>query len=327
VPPPDIDIRPAVAADRADILDLLVASLGWVPDEQHASFFRWKHDENPFGPSYGWVAVDGERLAGFRTFLRWEFVRGGETMRAVRAVDTATHPDYQGQGIFSRLTMRALGTCESEGIAFVFNTPNDQSRPGYLKMGWQVVGRLPALVRFRSPTSLVRSARSRVPADKWSVPCPAGEPAGDVFADQAAAERLLARLDPVPGLATRYSAAYLAWRYGFPGLAYRVLPLGDSLEDGAVVVRTRRRGRTLELAVDDVLAPSASRARVSACIGSALRLSEADYAIRIGRWTAPRAGFVPFLRQGPIFTWRAVTEHTMPEGPAWSLRLGDIELF
>jgi GNAT superfamily N-acetyltransferase len=327
MPPANLDIRPAAPADRTRILHLLETSLGWVTDEKHASFYRWKHDENPFGPSYVWVALDGPRLVGLRTFLRWDFEWGGERLHAVRAVDTATHPDYQRRGIFSRLTTEVLAACQAEGVAFVFNTPNDQSRPADLKMGWQVVGRLPALVRFRSPTSLVRSVRSRVAADKWSVPCPAGEPAGDVFADSAAAERLLARLDPVPGLGTRYSAEYLAWRYGFPGLAYRVLQLGDSLEDGAVVVRTRRRGRTLELAVDDVLAPYASRSRVSACIGSALRLSQADYAIRIGRWTAPRAGFVPFPRQGPIFTWRAVTEHTMPEGPAWSLRLGDIELF
>jgi hypothetical protein len=30
--------------------------------------------------------------------MRWEFVRGGEVLRAVRAVDTATDPDYQGKG-------------------------------------------------------------------------------------------------------------------------------------------------------------------------------------------------------------------------------------
>ena len=68
-------------------------------------------------------------------------------LRAVRAVDTATDPDYQGRGLFTRLTLQAIDELRAEGVDFVFNTPNDQSRPGYLKMGWQVVGTLPTHVR------------------------------------------------------------------------------------------------------------------------------------------------------------------------------------
>ena len=73
--------------------------------------------------------------------MRWEFQRGDEVFRCVRAVDTATHPDYQGRGLFTRLTKAALPELVADGVKFVFNTPNDQSRPGYLKMGWQAVGR------------------------------------------------------------------------------------------------------------------------------------------------------------------------------------------
>ncbi len=39
-------------------------------------------------------------MIGFRTFLRWEFEDAGRVVRAVRAVDTATHPDHRGRGIF-----------------------------------------------------------------------------------------------------------------------------------------------------------------------------------------------------------------------------------
>ena len=37
--------------------------------------------------------------------MRWEFVRGGQVLRAVRAVDTATDPDYQGTWTVPALTM------------------------------------------------------------------------------------------------------------------------------------------------------------------------------------------------------------------------------
>src|SRR6476661_3097935 len=128
-----IEIRRAVADDRPAILELLAAALGWVPDAQHASFFEWKHDTNSFGVSPAWVATDSTNngdLAGVRIFLRWEFVdRDQQTRKAVRAVDTATHPKQQGKGIFRRLTMQALDELLAEGTDFVFNTPNSQSRP------------------------------------------------------------------------------------------------------------------------------------------------------------------------------------------------------
>ena len=40
----------------------------------------------------------------------------------------------------------------------MFNTPNDKSRPGYLKMGWHQVGRPPSSVRVRSPLGLALHA-------------------------------------------------------------------------------------------------------------------------------------------------------------------------
>jgi GNAT superfamily N-acetyltransferase len=324
---PSVEIRTATPDDRPAIMALLEATLGWVPDAHHEAFFQWKHHENPFGPSPSWVAVDGARIVGFRTFLRWEFSRAGEVVRAGRAVDTATHPDYQGLGIFTRLTQRALADCEAEGLAFVFNTPNDQSRPGYLKMGWQEVGRVRARARFRSPWSLIRAARARVPADKWSEPCAAGKPAGELFADRDGIDRLLGGTARQSGIQTRRSSEYLAWRYGFGPLAYRGLELGDAIEDGIVVVRTRRRGGALELAVADVLVPPGRRDHVAAAVRAALRMSQADYAISIGGRPGGRHGFVPLPRQGPVFTWRHVTETRMPPLHAWALTLGDVELF
>ena len=35
------------------------------------NFFRWKHLENPFGKSYGLLALDGEKIVGLRMFMFW----------------------------------------------------------------------------------------------------------------------------------------------------------------------------------------------------------------------------------------------------------------
>src|SRR5437867_2251138 len=116
-----------------------------------------------------WVAVSDDRIVGFRTFIRWRFRVDDDVVDAVRAVDTATDPAHQGRGIFSRLTLGALDELRGENVGFVFNTPNDQSRPGYLKMGWRIVGRVPIAVMPGSFGALRKLPAAHRPAEKWSL--------------------------------------------------------------------------------------------------------------------------------------------------------------
>jgi GNAT superfamily N-acetyltransferase len=336
-PAGDLQIRAYRDRDEPAVLELLQASLGWIPDDQYRRFFAWKHRENPFGRSPAWVAVDGERIAGFRIFLRWEFEHLGAIVRAVRAVDTATHPDYQGRGIFSKLTLHAIDALRDDGVAFVFNTPNDQSRPGYLKMGWQPVARLPVYFRPRSVSSLFAVARARVPAEKWSLPTEAGLSAPEVLSDHDAVERLVRASGVRGGLQTRRTAEFMAWRYGFAPLAYRVMLAGEQLSDGMAVFRLRRRGGAVEAALCDVVGPAMRRATVARLLRNIVRESGADYAIRIGGrkggggtggvGTIAGATSFPLPGQGPTLVWRSVTELVMPPAQEWRLALGDIELF
>jgi GNAT superfamily N-acetyltransferase len=291
-----VAVRPAEESDEAAILELAAASLGWMPDAVHAEFFRWKHAQNPFGASPRWVAIAGDRVVGFRTFLRWEFeTPTGDVVRAVRAVDTATHPEFQGRGVFTRLTLYGLDQLRHEGVDLVFNTPNVQSRPGYLKMGWQVAGRVPVAIRPRSVGALRSIAKARVPAQRWSLPTEAGIPMSELATADLAP--LLASQPPAAGLRTRRTLEYLRWRFGFAPLAYRcVLATGDPA-DGLAVFRLRRRGGA----------------------------TEAAYAISTAGLSLLRAGYVRVPRQGPTLTWRPLCMHELPA--AWALSLGDVELF
>lgn len=323
-----LTIRRYAEQDEPRVLDLLQASLGWLADEHHAGFFRWKHRDNPFGPSPAWVALDGGRIVGLRVLLRWEFEGPDRVARAVRAVDTATDPEYQGRGIFSGLTLQAIDELGAEGVHFIFNTPNEQSLPGYLKMGWQVVGRMPVSARPRSPQALVRMARARTAADLWSVPTSAGEDAVEALADEVALGGLLASQPKIDGLRTRRTPAVVAWRYaGFPPLAYRVLLRGSRIDDGFVVFRVRRRGRALEAVVGDVLVPDGDHRLAAALLHAVPGAAGADYAIQLGRSARLRAGYLPLPGQGPVLTWRALTERVCPRRDSWHLTLGDVELF
>ena len=125
-----VDVRPYRDDDEASVLDLLAVTLGGGPaGRRPADFFRWKHLENPAGRSFMLVAELAGQIVGFRAFMRWRFQADGAELRAVRAVDTATHPDHQGKGIFSTPTLRALDELRGE-TDLVFNTPNAASLPG-----------------------------------------------------------------------------------------------------------------------------------------------------------------------------------------------------
>jgi GNAT superfamily N-acetyltransferase len=329
-----LEVRAATPDDDAAVLELLQASMGWVPDEQYAQFFRWKHRQSPFGASPAWAAVDGDRIVGFRTYVRWEFRRGDEVVPAVRAVDTVTHPDYQGRGIFSLLTKRSLEELDEMGVGFVFNTPNEKSRPGYLKMGWQLVERLPVAARPRSALALVRLARARVPADKWSTECSAGVPAAEALADDDALATLLERAGPHGGdgdgaadrITTNRTPDYLRWRYGFPPLRYRAVAAPGGVEDGLAIFRLRRRGAAAEAALCELLVPGGETGLTRDLLSEILRGSGADYVVRLG---PPRAalGFLPVPGQGPTLVWRGVRDQELPAADRWALALGDIELF
>lgn len=323
-----LDIRAATPADDAEVLPLLGASLGWVPDDVHADFFRWKHRENPFGASPAWVALDDGRIVGLRTFLRWEFEDAGCAIRhAVRAVDTATHPDHQGRGIFRLLTMHGLEELAAGGLDFVFNTPNEQSRPGYLKMGWEVVGRPAVTVRLRGPRAAALTIRARVPAGKWSIATTAGDPAPDVLADGAGLEALLADQPPATRLRTRRSVAHLRWRYGFEPLRYRAVLGGPSITDGVAIFRLRDRGPATEAVLCELLAPGGDRRRRAALGRAVAKATGADHVLRLGGPAVGVDGFVRLPGQGPILTWRGANEAPKPPLERWDLSLGDVELF
>lgn len=319
----DLEFRAAVDSDTPEILKLMAQVMGWTADEPFDEFFHWKHRDNPFGASPAWVALHDGKVVGYRTFLRWTFIDDdGKQLRAVRAVDTATHPDYQGMGIFRTLTLRGVAELTLAGDGFVFNTPNDQSRPGYLKMGWTVARRLPTEILPAGFSALPRIAKSRVPADLWSVPTDAGLHACGALADHSVAASLLVHA-PSRGVRTLRSPEYLGWRTSLKPFHYRLL-LASPHEpaEGGLLFRLRRRGQALEAAVIEQFNPDLRTS--TRLIRRMLRETGADYAI--GLHSGRSGSLVPLPKQGPILTTRPLAS-APPPAATWALSLGDVELF
>lgn len=337
----DLTVRPTGPEDTGRILELLRLSLGEGQIPRSREYWTWKHEANPFGASPGLVAeVDGE-IVGLRVFMRWGWRAGEREVGAVRAVDTATHPEWRGRRIFTRLTLELVERLEANGsAAFVFNTPNDRSRPGYLKMGWSQVGRVSLWVRPRRPWRILRSllAKGGAPRVERDEPGKAFPSVGR-FLDRLGVDSFL--VDSGAGdrrLSTRRSSDYLRWRYAeIPGFDYRAI---WSKEDGgaAVIFRVRRRGDLLELRLCETLVRPGSSAqhRAGALIRKLVRAMPVDYAVAMGAPGTPerrallRSGFLPAPRTGPILTVRPLSDRLEPDPlrrSSWRLSIGDLELF
>jgi GNAT superfamily N-acetyltransferase len=330
-----VTLRPYRDEDETAVLDLLTASLGGGPaGTRPPEFFRWKHLENPFGRSYMLLAEAHGQIVGFRSFMRWRFDVSGASIRAVRAVDTATHPDYQGLGIFRRLTTTAIEELRSEAD-LIFNTPNDKSLPGYLKMGWRRVADMPIRVRVRRPIRFVRHVRSRHVLATSSAGTGPAEGIAIRDASWADAAALL-RVGHERSMTTPRDETYLRWRYGnAPLLSYRVTEerRGTDLR-GIVVYRVRRRGGLREATVSELFVRPDDRACASRLLRRVAREADVDHltcsfpAGSVQAGAAWRSGFLP-SPEGLTLVANPLRDMDVDvfSVASWSLSLGDLEVF
>ena len=302
--------------DLLGMLDTMRAALGETallrrtPEQ-----WNWKHTLNPFGHSIVLVAVDGDRVAAVRAFMRWRLSlpEGGE-LSCVRAVDTAVHPEFQRRGLFRRLNEAAIDVARDDGVDLIFNTPNSKSRPGYLKQGWQDVG--PIGVMIRPSARMLR----KHPDD--------GLPDVADLLPGAPAAAGINTVDRAPlGLRTVRSEAYWRWRFEqHPTATYLQVDEGDS----TAVLRANRRGGRDELIVSELLGPDARHA-----ITATAKRSGAAYLVgwfskgSPERGEATRAGLIPVPRVTALnLVARPLSSLDVDvfDLANWDLALSDLEL-
>ena len=298
------------------VLDLLRAALGEPPLLRRTpELFSWKHFDNPFGRSLAILAEAGDRVVGLRALMRWDLTTPARSViHCVRAVDTATHPEFHRRGIFQRLTEEALDLAVAEGIDLVFNTPNEKSGAGYLKMGWKEVG--PVGVMVRPSIRALGGTRKDQEIDPT------------LFIDDPyPASDLAIRDRPPIGLRTTRTDSYLRWRFASHPTATYVRVDED---DSTAVLRPNNRDGRRELVLADVFG---SRPRTA--IRSAAQRSRADY---MASWFSPGtrernaavwAGLmpVPWLRPMTLMA-RPLRELDVDvlEMSNWDLAVSDLEL-
>lgn len=301
---PEVDFRLAEDSDTPAIVHLLKTSLGESLLPKSEAFWRWKHEQNPFGRSPVLLACQESEVLGVRAFLQWQWCSGQETYRALRAVDTAVHPRAQGKGLFTRLTRYLLAECQQQGYDLVFNTPNANSLPGYLKMGWVRAGRMPLTVR----------PLFRWPGKKWVLASAQG--ALDQFQGWGGV------VHEGSALVTPASRDFFHWRYvAVPGIPY--FGWCDDTGHHLFFFRMKEHTYFTELRVVDVVTDR------PAALAQAWRSFYRQLPVpRPVSWVTLAGGW-PRLPLGPLRTLRALRDPIDLVGfqKKWRPSLGDIELF
>ena len=309
-----IRIREAGAGDLSDIISVCSASLGWTNPHWDRQLFAWKHNRSPFGESIVLIAEDSTGIRAVRPLMMWRFASLEGTVRAARPVDTATRPDAQGRGLFTQVTEVGITRLRRSGVAFIFNTPNEKSLPGYLKMGWHEAGRVPFGIRVRSPLTAPQVLRSKVAASKQSEPTPElGIEPNDFLHNLPSIPKRVGRR-----WRTDYDLASLIWRYADGPVSYRALPIGP---DAGVIVRVRKRGHSRELLVAEVIG-DVHEDHLRATLLDALRSVRATHMIG----PAGTPGMITTRRVGPPLTMREVAVFN-PDSEDMAWAPGDLELF
>ena len=272
----DFEIRPLVDADIPDVLSALGDAFS---REFTDDWFRWKHRDNPSGESYGLVAEDKDGFLGVRLFLRWRFDWMGGQLHCLRPCDTVTVPRSRRRGVFKALTERAMSEVAGDAD-FLFNTPNEQSLPGYLKLG------------FEQWTTVAQGVRIVPPGRSPMIEALGASPESN----------------PEICVTTR-DQPFLEWRYGSrSGFEYTSVTLAQASAPCGLVYRTRPwRGQRLVVVSEIWGTPTEARTLERAVAREAGAI----------QWHRSRRKWG--TAHSTLVTRKALRLHTMPARPVLSV--------
>lgn len=308
--------RKATPADSSVIIELLKSTLGEERIPKSIALWNWKHMQNPFGESPVILAEQDGKLVAVRAFLRWEFVQEGKIIQACRAVDTAVHPDFQGQGLFTKLTLELINEIHELGIDLIYNTPNKQSMRGYLKMGWKKWGKLPLKIAYNFPLPKNRTTPS---LSNW-------EAIQDFI-------KLLGNSKTSNLAQTHLVPSYINWRYkNCPLFPYYFL---TDQRNFLLIYRIKEGKMGRELRITDLFTLNALDSSAKNELHGLLQEAQKQHAVNFTSFSglayqaqdALNLGLIPTLNIGPIVTLRAIHSELNPQDIHWNWSLGDLEVF
>ncbi|GAA0662679.1 GNAT family N-acetyltransferase [Natronoarchaeum mannanilyticum] len=280
------DVRQFEPGDGAAVASLYETVFG---DERTERWFDWKFRENPFVDHVPiTLAVDpDDGVVGARPMFALPMAVGRTEFLALQPCDAMVHPDHRRQGLFTRMTERAIDRYDDHEAALFFNFPNEQSAAGNRKLGWRDVGALTTYYRVQSPRAWVDpdGGVETVAATAVDVVATGYLRARDALAPSVEGVTIARRPEPpaellaslyrsaVPtGFHSVRNEAYVRWRYRNPRWSYRTYVARDDADRplAAAVVGRKSAGGTTAVRLTDVVPTPPDEGSLAALLAAVL---------------------------------------------------------
>jgi GNAT superfamily N-acetyltransferase len=111
---------------------------------------EWFYERNPVRPASVLLGEEDGKVVATVAIAFVRMTIGGEVLEVGMPLRVATHPEYQGRGIFARLQAENEERVRALGVRLLLTVPNAASTPVFLrKLGWSRLAPLRVWARLR----------------------------------------------------------------------------------------------------------------------------------------------------------------------------------
>jgi GNAT superfamily N-acetyltransferase len=120
------------------------------------SYLGWQYNKNPAGYPFYTLANYDKHIVGQYLVIPIRYRYKDIMYSGTLSLNTLTHPDFQGKGLFTKLAHSTYDLCASNRVDFTIGFPNPLSHGGFIKkLGFQEIGSCNLLIKPIRPFNLL----------------------------------------------------------------------------------------------------------------------------------------------------------------------------
>lgn len=136
-------IKTDTTKEKIKIYSELLSTVFFNTNKFSVDFLTWQYVNNPNGKVVGFDAYSGNTLAGHYVAIPVSYYINGKIRKGLLSLNTATHADHRGKGLFTQLANRTYDEAKQQGYEFVIGVANQNSTHGFLKkLGFYLIAPL-----------------------------------------------------------------------------------------------------------------------------------------------------------------------------------------
>lgn len=98
-------------------------------EKRDSNFFKEQYLNTALGYSFHAVAEEDGKIVGHNVYVPFFYYKNNERFLLALSIDAMVHPDFQGQGIYSKLLYACEELAKKEGCKIRIGFPNENSYP------------------------------------------------------------------------------------------------------------------------------------------------------------------------------------------------------